>query len=179
MNVGGEHVGRIDLVTRRRLATSLIDRRRIEWCRVAAEEFGEVVFEGGLIDDQADQRIEHPDDTRRCGREEHGAQRVEATLRSGALQQLRVHQRTPLGDTGIPVGVELGVAEPVEDLLDLRHRQHATLGVDEHPFVDDADVRIAEVVGPLVPGVSTIGVSQRLPAIDHDLELVEPQRLSP
>ena len=52
-----------------------------------------------------------------------------------------------------------------------------TMSVDVDPLTDDADMRIATGVGALVRPVGAVGISERLPPLDHDGELVEPQRL--
>jgi hypothetical protein len=117
---GGEHVDRIDLVTGGSLAAAIVDGCGIEWFDVDTSQRVEVVFEGLLVDDDVDQRIEGADRAGSGGCLEDRQQGIEASLGIGAFQQSGHHRLAVLGDTCIPVGVELGVAEPLEDLLDLR-----------------------------------------------------------
>jgi hypothetical protein len=64
--------------------------------------------------------------------------------------------------------LELGVAEPFEDLLDRGAGDDAALGVEVDVFVDDVDVGVAQVVGPFVFGVGAVGVGQCFPPA-HDI----------
>ena len=161
----------------RRFATPLIDGRRVEWLRIPTQQFREVVFDGDLVGDDVDQRIErsgHPGCS--CGGE-HCQQRIEAALRRRPFEQVRVHPVAPSIDAGIPVGAELGVAEPVEDLLDHRPRHNSTSGIEKDALADDADMRIAIRMRTFVRAVRSVSIRKRLPPLDDDPELVEPQVL--
>ena len=173
---GGEHVGGVELVTGGGFAATLIDRGRVERFDLCAGQLGEVMFEGGLVDDHVDQRVDRAGHTRCCGGGEDRQQGVEAPLGAGALEQRGVHLLAPLGDSGVPVGVELGVTEPIEDLLDHRPGSDTTAGVEIDALTGDADLGITTRMGPLVSAVGAVGVGQCFPAAHHHGELVEPQR---
>ena len=64
-----------------------------------------------------------------------------------------------MGDAGVPVGAELGVAEAGEDLLDHRPGNDTTVGFDVDAFADDADVRVAMGVSTLVSGMGAVGIA--------------------
>jgi hypothetical protein len=135
-----------------------------------------VILERFLVDVHVDQRIEPASVPGPSRRGEHREQGIEASLPGSAFQQLGVHPVAPLGDTGIPIGAELGVAEPGEDLLDHRPSRHTASSVEIDPLLNDADMGVTTVVGSFMGAVSTIGISQRFPTAHHHRELVEPQR---
>ena len=172
-----KHVGGIDLVAAGGFATPLIHSCRVQRCRIGAAQFGKVVLDGGLVGDDVDQRLEHANDPRRGRSVEDREQGIEPSLVRSALQQVRVHAITPFRRTSLPVGLELGVAEPVEDLLDRCPGHRTTAGIEIDPLVNDTDMRITTRMGSFMSSVSTIGIGERLPTLDHDREVVERQSL--
>ena len=173
---GGEHVGGVQLVTARRLATPIVDGRRVEWFDLGAGKPGKVVLEGGLVDDDVDQRIERRNLAGRRSSIEDRGECIESSLPVGSLQQRGRHRITPPGDAGLPVGGELGIAEVGEDLFERGAGGDATARVDVHTLTHDTDVGIAAGVGSFVSVVGAVGVGEGLPSPSDDRELVVAQR---
>lgn len=172
---GCEHVGRINLVTRRGLAAALVDQLWLEGCSPGPGKRGEVMLERRLVDENVDQRIEPGRRARGCGRSKHREERVESSLSVAAREQGRHHRDAVVGDTSIPIGMELGIAESTEDFFDHRPGNNPASSIDIHVLTKNAHMRITTVVGLLVSAMSTIGIGERLPAPDYDGELVKPQ----
>jgi hypothetical protein len=97
-----------------------------------------------------------------------------AALRSSSDPFIR---SAPRSLTGLPVGVELGAAEPFEDLLEHHPSRNTTASVEIDPLVNDADLSVTLGVGPLMRAVRSVGISKGLPTAHDDRELVEPQAL--
>ena len=127
------------------------------------------------VGDDVDQRIELSDRPGDGSSQEHFEQGVEAALGGTAVQQSRVHPLTPSGDTGIPVGAELEVAEPFEDLLDHRPGGDTTASIEIDVLINDTDMSVETAVGAFMSPMSAINISEGFPAAHDDGELVEPQ----
>ena len=76
---------------------------------------------------------------------------------------------------GIPVGVELGADEPVEDLPQHRPLGGAAVGAQMDFGADGGDGGVAVVMGPFMVAVGAIGIGQRLPPGEHHGEVGELQ----
>ena len=174
---GGDDVARVELVAGGGFAAPIVDRGRVGRLNVYAGQLGEVMFEADLVDEDVDERVGRVAHTRCCCGVEDRQQGVEAPLGAGSLEQCGVHLLAPSGDPRVPVCAELGVAEPIEDLLDHRPGDNTTARVEIDTLADDADVCIATSVGSLVSVVGAVGVGEGFPATHHHGELVEPQAL--
>ena len=84
---GSEHVARIQLVAGRRFTTPIIDCRRNQRLGMATGQFGEMMLQRGLVDDDVGQRLERTDRPGLGGGCEDRQQRVEASLPVVALQE--------------------------------------------------------------------------------------------
>src|SRR5258706_7398022 len=121
---GGEDVDGVDWYPGNRLTTTIIDGRWVQGLDVEAGGTMEVVFEGGLVDDDVDQRLDHPHHPGTSGGDDHCQHGVEASLPIGAFQQRRAHRLAPLFDAVVPLGAELCVAELGGDLVHHRPGSH-------------------------------------------------------
>src|SRR5258706_14462020 len=108
---GGEDVDGVDWYPGNRLTTTIIDGRWVQGLDVEAGGTMEVVFEGGLIDDDVDQRLDHPHHPGTSGSDDHRQPSVEASLPIAPFQQRRVDRLAPSGDTQRPIGTEARIAE--------------------------------------------------------------------
>ena len=79
------------------------------------------------------------------------------------------------GCGSIPVGVELGVDEPVEDLPQHRPLGGPAVGAQMHLGADGRDEGVAVVVGSFMVTMGPVGIGQRLPAGEHHGEVGELQ----
>jgi hypothetical protein len=76
------------------------------------------------------------------------------------------------GNSGVPVGGELGITEPFEDLGHHRALGKPTAGVQHDLFADLGDPSAAALIGQLGRLVGAVDVGQHLPPLDGDTELV-------
>ena len=97
MSSGGEHVGGIELVTGRCFAASIVDRGRIQRFGIGSGESGEVVVDGGVVDDDVDQRLDLTDRSGSGGCGEDRQEGIEASLGGAAVEQSGVHLCRPIG----------------------------------------------------------------------------------
>ena len=136
-------------------------------------------FEGGLVDDDVDHRFGSLAPGRRVrGGHEDGVEGIHSPLRGGAGKvRWRCAAVAESASGFVPVGLELRLAEPFEDLAHRRPLGDAALADDRVAVADPFDRGVAGGVGLLVAAMGTVGVGERFPAIDEQAELVEAQRL--
>ncbi len=173
---GGDGVGGVDGDAGGGLAPVPVDLARVGHRFRSAGEVGEVGFEGGVVDDDVQHRF-------RCGgvggggggSGEDGDQGVGSALPIGAGQQRFGDEIAVGGACGVPVGVELGTDEPIEDLPQHRPLGGAAVGAEMDFGADGGDHGVAVVMGPFMIPVGPVGISQRLPPGDHHGEVGELQ----
>ena len=97
------------------------------------------------------------------------ARRCRSVLASNAL----VTRFAVGGCGGVPVGVELGADEPVEDLPQHRPLGGPEVGAEMDFGADGGDGGVAVVMGPFMITMGPVSVGQCLPPGEHDGEVGE------
>ena len=95
--------------------------------------------------------------------------------RGVALQQAGTGGSPELLAGLVPVGVELGLLETVQDLGHRRPDDDIALGVEVETGSHDGGVDATVEAGPLMVAVGAVLIGQRFPAAAHRLEVEIPQ----